>query len=146
MTRLSRRLQEIEEFRALRDGKPTETMQHINESGDALEFAARVALGSFAARGVRADESDVFRVGYLTACKELAMALRHMRAGTHPTPTELDEARTAALDELEQQPVEVEHQVGAHAREIAVEMREKANGYPELGDWLRKMAARVEQA
>ena len=96
MSRLTRSLQAIEaRKRAL--GGDNAVAHHLDAAqGDALEFAARVAAGAFKARDREPDESDVFRVGYATACKELAIVLRAMRAGTHPNPVEMREARKEA--------------------------------------------------
>lgn len=96
MSRLTKQLQAIESRRAQLGGDNA-VAHHLDQAqGDALEFAARVAAGAFRARDRAADESDVFRVGYATACKELAIVLRAMRAGTHPNPVEMREARKEA--------------------------------------------------
>jgi hypothetical protein len=101
MSRLTSRLQEIEAHQR-RVGNAKAVEHHLGEAGDALELAARVALGSFKARDRNPDESDVFRLGYLTACKELAVVLRCMRAGTTPEPGDLPRARLEAAEELGQ--------------------------------------------
>jgi hypothetical protein len=98
MSRLTRRLEEIDQHQR-KLGNERALQHHLGEAGDGLEFAARVALGAYAARDRAVDESDVFRLGYATACKELAMVLRHMRAGTQPTPADLRQARADAAEQ-----------------------------------------------
>jgi hypothetical protein len=111
MSRLTRRLEEIDAHQR-RQGIGKAVEHHLGEAGDALELAARVALGAYAARDKAIDESDVFRVGYVTACKELAMVLRHMRAGTTPTVQDLRAARVEAAEQVGAEPPVPEDAVG----------------------------------
>lgn len=99
MGQFRQRMREIAARQAAK--APAATLaKHLEDAGDAFELAARCALGAFTTRERRGDESDVFRVGYLTACKELAVVLRAMRRGGPPSPAELAEARREAIEEI----------------------------------------------
>jgi hypothetical protein len=66
--------------------------------GDALELAARVALGAFGNRGEHADEQTAsFDQGYRVACREIACVLRAMRKGHPPSPDELESERLRGM-------------------------------------------------
>jgi len=99
MSRLQQRLAAI----AAKEAQSKGLTHFLGEAGDAFELAARCALGAYQARQRRPDESDVFRLGYLTACKELAVVLRAMRRGGPPAPAELEQARREAVEELAMQ-------------------------------------------
>jgi len=99
MSRLTRRLEQIDAYQRMQ-GNQKALQHHLGEAGEGLEFAARVASRAYAVRDKEIDESDVFRLGYATACKELAMVLRHMRAGTQPAPADLKQARLDAAEQV----------------------------------------------
>jgi hypothetical protein len=71
----------------------------LQEAGDPFELCARMALGAPSARKRRADESDVFCLGFLTAAKQIGLALRAMRRGVPPTASEMEAARLEAIAE-----------------------------------------------
>lgn len=89
--------------------------EHLENSGDAFELGARVALGAWEARKGRPrkerkgavnsislsiDECLEFELGYRIAAVELACILRAMRKGGPPDLSELD-----AIVEAERQKV-----------------------------------------
>ena len=84
-----------EEARQEAQRKAADVVDALAEAGDALELAARAALGAWEARK-RLDMSefgiddDSFEFGYRTAAGELALILRAMRRGAPPDPKELE--------------------------------------------------------
>lgn len=102
MSRLQQRLRQMhqEQEAARKSGIRTEQfIQQLGDAGDALELSARSAAALYRVRPQRPEESDTFRVGFATACLELALILRAMRKQTQPTEAELTACREQALNE-----------------------------------------------
>lgn len=79
-----------EEARQEAQRKAADVVDALTEAGDALELAARAALGAWEARKHSELETDDFELGYRTAAGELALILRAMRRGAPPDPKELE--------------------------------------------------------
>lgn len=149
MSRLRQRLAQIAEGHAKED-TVGQVAKHLADSGDAFEFAARVADQSYRVRKQRPDESDTFRLGYATAAKELALVLRAMRRGEVPTEEQMREARGSAIRESGAEPELTEKEMEElrapeacpHCGAEPLEVEEGAKG----ATWCVKCRARLDQA
>jgi len=75
--------------------------KQLADAGDALELAARAALGAWNIReSALAKHSVEFQVGYQTACGELALVLRAMRRAQPPSARELAEVEPNVRAEM----------------------------------------------